>query len=219
MITMFSDITTKLKSLAVKLAGSDLEKSTVKSIELAYCNTRPSIKGQLYFEDLYDLNMFVNWDEAKVQITFIDMLDDMFTRTFHVVNVEENKEEMSRKTFVVDFVDEFSYALSNSYISRSFNVPLNQAVLEIAKDLGVDNLPHIDFEFSDVPYDKPYVTSKNINSLTYFTRELYRNGYTFYQTKTGIHIKSLDDLIPGTLITNGDYSDHPTNQYYMNKIK
>lgn len=219
MIDLFGEANCKLKSLAVNLAGNDLELSTVKSLEFAYSNTRPIIRGQLYFEDLTDMNMTTDWSTSTIQITFIDLLDDLFTRTFHIINVEENKEEMSRKTFTLDFVDEFSYALSKSFISRSFNVPLNEAVLEIAADLGVSDIPHIDIDFSEVPFDKPYITSKNLNSLTYFTRELYRNGYTFYQTKTGIFIKSLVDLIPSTLSTNGDFSDHPVNQHYMNRIQ
>ena len=218
MNNIFSETINKLKSLKVTIAGTELEPSTVKSLEFAYCNTRPIVRGQLYFNDLYDMNMLTDWSIAKVQVTFVDLLDDMFSRTFHVVNVEEANEEMGRKSFILDLVDEFSYALSQSYISRSFKIPLNEAVLEIASDLGVSEIPHIELDFSEVPYDKPYLTSKNINSLTYFTRELYRKGYTFYQTKTGILIKSLDDLIPATCPINGEFSDHPKNEYYMNKV-
>lgn len=218
MNNIFSETINKLKSLKVTIAGTELEPSTVKSLEFAYCNTRPIVRGQLYFNDLYDMNMLTDWSIAKVQVTFVDLLDDMFSRTFHVVNVEEANEEMGRKSFILDLVDEFSYALSQSYISRSFKIPLNEAVLEIASDLGVSEIPHIELDFSEVPYDKPYLTSKNINSLTYFTRELYRKGYTFYQTKTGILIKSLDDLIPVTCPLNGEFSDHPKNEYYMNKV-
>lgn len=218
MNNIFSETINKLKSLRVIVAGTELEPSTVKSLEFAYCNTRPIVRGQLYFNDLYDMNMLTDWSIAKVQVTFVDLLDDMFSRTFHVVNVEEANEEMGRKSFILDLVDEFSYALSQSYISRSFKIPLNEAVLEIASDLGVSEIPHIELDFSEVPYDKPYLTSKNINSLTYFTRELYRKGYTFYQTKTGILIKSLDDLIPATCPINGEFSDHPKNEYYMNKV-
>lgn len=218
MNNIFSETINKLKSLRVIVAGTELEPSTVKSLEFAYCNTRPIVRGQLYFNDLYDMNMLTDWSIAKVQVTFVDLLDDMFSRTFHVVNVEEANEEMGRKSFVLDLVDEFSYALSQSYISRSFNIPLNEAILEIASDLGVSEIPHIELDFSEVPYDKPYLTSKNINSLTYFTRELYRKGYTFYQTKTSILIKSLDDLIPATCPINGEFSDHPKNEYYMNKV-
>lgn len=218
MNNIFSETINKLKSLKVTVAGTELEPSTVKSLEFAYCNTRPIVRGQLYFNDLYDMNMLTDWSIAKVQVTFVDLLDDMFSRTFHVVNVEEANEEMGRKSFILDLVDEFSYALSQSYISRSFKIPLNEAVLEIASDLGVSEIPHIELDFSEVPYDKPYLTSKNINSLTYFTRELYRKGYTFYQTKTGILIKSLDDLIPATCPLNGEFSDHPKNEYYMNKV-
>lgn len=218
MNNIFSETINKLKSLKVTIAGTELEPSTVKSLEFAYCNTRPIVRGQLYFNDLYDMNMLTDWSIAKVQVTFVDLLDDMFSRTFHVVNVEEANEEMGRKSFILDLVDEFSYALSQSYISRSFKIPLNEAVLEIASDLGISEIPHIELDFSEVPYDKPYLTSKNINSLTYFTRELYRKGYTFYQTKTGILIKSLDDLIPATCPLNGEFSDHPKNEYYMNKV-
>lgn len=219
MISLFAAPNTKLKSQSVTLNGFILEKSTVKSIEFAYCNTRPIVKGQIYLEDLNDLNMSIDWSTAVIQVTYIDLLDEMFTRKFNVVDVEEIKEGLSRKSFILDLVDEFSYAFANSYISRSFNVPLNEAIMEIASDLGVDNIPYIDMDFSSVPYTKPYITSKNTNSLSYFTRELYRLGYTFYQTKTGIHIKSLQDLIPITLGINGKFSDHPTNQHYMNRIQ
>ena len=218
MINVFSETINKLKSLEVIVAGTTLEASTVKSLEFAYSNTRPTVKGQLYFNDLYDLNMLTDWSIATVQVTFIDLLDDMFIRTFHVVNVEEANEEMGRKSFVLDLVDEFSYALSQSYISRSFKIPLNEALMELSADLGVDAIPHIEMDFSDVPYSKPYLTSKNINSLTYFTRELYRKGYTFYQSKSGIHIKSMEDLIPASCPENGEFTDHPTNEYYMNKV-
>lgn len=219
MISIFAEPNSKLKTQSVKLNGATIEKSTVKSIEFAYSNTRPIVKGQIYLEDLNDLNMSIDWSTATIQVTYIDLLDDMFTRKFHVVDVEEIREGLSRKSFILDLVDEFSYAFSNSYISRSFNVPLNEAVMEIATDLGVDNIPHIEMDFSSVPYTKPYITSKNTNSLTYFTRELYRLGYTFYQTNTGIYIKSMEDLIPSTLEINGKFSDHPTNQHYMNSIQ
>ena len=219
MISIFAEPNCKLKSFKVKLNEFTLETSTIKSIEFAYSNTRPIVKGQIYLQDLNDLNMSIDWSTAIIQVTYIDLLDGMFTRKFHVVDVGEIKEDLSRKSFILDLVDEFSYAFSNSYISRSFNVPLNQAVLEIASDLGVDNVPHVEMDFSSVPYTKPYITSKNTNSLSYFTRELYRQGYTFYQTKTGIHIKSMQDLIPSTLEINGKFSDHPTNQHYMNRIR
>lgn len=218
MLDMFSETINKLKALNVNINSNSLQLSTVKSIEFAYSNTRPIIRGQLYFNDLSDINMYTDWSSSTVQIAFIDLLDDMFTRKFQVIEVEELDEEMGKKSYVLTFVDEFSYALSKSYISRSFNKPLNEALTEVIEDLGVNELSLLEYDFSEVPYDKPYITSKNINSLTYFTRELYRKGFTFYQTKTGIHIKSLEDLIPADLPSNGIFSDHPKNEYYMNRV-
>lgn len=218
MIHAFIQENNKLQNLEVIIADIEIQKETINSIEFAYDNTRPIIRGQIFFEDLYDMNMITDWSEAKIKITYIDSLDEMFMRTFNVVGVQEGKSGLGRKSLIITFVDEFSFALANSYISRSFKIPLNKALLEIAKDLGVSELDQIEFDFSNVPYDKPYMTVKNSNSLTYFTRELYRRGFTFYQTKKGVHIKSFDDLIPKDLPLNGVFKDDPDNQLYANKI-
>lgn len=218
MIHAFLQENNKLQNLEVIIADIEIQNETINSIEFAYDNTRPIIRGQIFFEDLYDMNMITNWSEAKIKITYIDALDEMFMRTFNVVGVQEDKSGLGRKSLIITFVDEFSFALANSYISRSFRVPLNRAILQIAKDLGVSELDQIDFDFSDVPFLRPYMTVKNSNSLTYFTRELYRRGFTFYQTKKGIHIKSFDDLIPKDLELNGVFKDDPDNQLYSNKI-
>ena len=218
MLNVFSESTNKLKDFKVTVGEVQLEKSTISSIEIAYDNTRPIVRAQLYFADLYDMNMITDWSEIKVEIVLVDVLDDMFVRSFNVVSVDEPKETMGRKSMILNLVDEFSYKLSKSYISRSFDVPLNEALMEIIEDLEIDKIPFIDLDFSEVPHEKPYMTVKNSNTLTYFTRELYRKGYTFYQSKNGIHIKSLEDLTPRDLPLNGLFSDHSRNQYYMNKI-
>lgn len=213
-----NQISSKLPECLFTINGTDLIKETVLTLEFAYSNTRASVIAQAVINDVYDMNKYIEWDTALVSITYVDFLGKMFYKEFKVINIQDELNSMGKKTIALTLQDTYSYALERCHISRSFNTDLVTALKQLTQELGVGSIESLEYDYPELIEKRNFVIDKGTNALVYFTKELYKEGCTFYQDKTGIRIKQLDDLIPNTLPINGEFVEDPSNEYYMNRI-
>lgn len=218
-MSLLTQVNNKLREFKVTINRAELLKESIKTIEMVYANTRPSVLGCIVIDDIYDLHSNIQWDSATVEVSYIDTFGEFFTKYFYVTDVNEDKGTMGGRVLALKIQDIFSHTLATTHISKGYNVDLVSALNLLSNEVSINRIPNFEYDYSSFKgSSNPIVLSKNVNALDYFTKEFYRVGYTFYQDKSGIHVKGLNDLIPNTLPYNGIFSDRAENEYYMNKI-
>jgi len=208
----------KLQDYHVFIDDVDLIKETIISVEVSYKNNTPIVYSKVIFNDIYDMNLLRTWRNIEVQISYIDIFDESINKKFVILNVTEQYDDSFKKVLVLELQDKFSYVLENSYISKSFNDNPTSAFLAYAKELEIDAISDLTLETTNVESTYNFVVPNNESNLSFFIKELYKHGYTFYQNKTSICVKSLSDLAPEILPVNGLYLNETNNQLYQNKI-
>lgn len=220
-----SDFLTKTPSLLVdydvRVGKISLPKETITSIELVYSNTSVKVMAELIFVDLMDMNAILDWDKSNIYITYTDLENKMFFKEFRVIGIYEETNNLGRKSYVISLQDIFSYKLGNCFLSKGYDKPLTEALSDIIGILKIDNLDNLEYKFSEIPnfpQNFSFVLSKNISALDYFTRELYRWGCTFYQDKTTVYIKNIEDLNYTKFNRAGNFTNQTINELSWNRI-
>jgi hypothetical protein len=205
----------KLSDYSVKIGEINLIKECIISVEIIYDNSSPKILSSVIFDDLYDMNLQQEWNETTVQINYIDVFETQVQHDFIIVDIIEKYNNQNDKFFIIKLQDKFSYILEHSFLSKSFNTNIINAIEEYITELNLENY---NYDFSSLTENYNFIISKHIHNLESFQIELRKQGFSFYQTKNAIVIKSLTDLIPSSLPINGLYLNETDNQLYMNRI-
>lgn len=204
----------KLKNYDVTIDDVSLIKECIVSVEISYVNNTPEVIARLLFNDLYDMNLLRTWRDCEVNVSYIDVYDKAVSKDFVITNVTEKYSTENEKLFVIDMQDKFSYTLDNSFLSKGFKTNPLTALQEY--------ISYFEFEdetfLSEFTENYNFTVPKNMSNLKFFLSEFSRYGYTFYQDKSGICVKSLTDLLPESLVFNGLYLNETDNQLYKNKI-
>lgn len=211
-------VSNKLKNYDVKVGEVELFNETILSVEVSYKNNTPVVFGKLIFNDIYDMNLIHVWRDVGVHISYIDVFDVQVSKNFTILSVTEQYDNMFKKVFVLELQDNFSYELENSYLSKGFNSDPTLALKEFITELEIGEIEGSSLEFTNVGSAYNFVVPKNISNLEFFLHEFYKHGYTFYQDKYNVCVKSLSDLSPETLPDNGLFMNETNNQLYKNKI-
>jgi len=207
----------KLKDYSITIGGTELVKEVLISTEIAYNNQSPKVLGKIVIDDLYDLNHQIEWDASTVEVKYMDLFDTEVKKEFVILHISEIYDDKNDKSFVIELQDTFSYKLEHSYLCKSFTGNIITAIEDYISELDLGDYS-TDFSAFDGT-DEGFVIPQHINNLEAFLIELNKHGFTFYQTKTDVVIKSIDDLAPGELPDNGDeYLNETDNKLYMNRI-
>ena len=182
----------------------------------------PSIYGNITIADKADIANLVDLKTASVKIYYIDNYDEMFYRTFKIINISESYNNRKQKILDFKLRDDVSYFLDNLYISKSFNTSRASAISDIISEYKLTDLltsTKLVFEKEDDGITGNLVLNKNLSVLDFFEKEFNRIGFSFFQNKKGLYIKNKDNLLPDKLpLINGIFSQIATNQLYKNKI-
>lgn len=208
----------KLNNYNVIIGDIDLVKETILSVEVSYKNNTPVVLGKIIINDLYDLSMLQKWRDVGVQISYIDIFEVEVSKVFTILSVTEQYDDQFKKVFVIELQDIFSYTLEHSYLSKSFNVDLTTALNTYLTRLGIDALDNLTLNLTSVGSVYPFAVPKNMSNLQFFLMEFYKHGFTFYQDKSNVYVRSLTDLDPTGLPSNGLFLNETDNQLYKNKI-
>lgn len=204
----------KLNDYTITIGDIELIKEVIISVEIAYTNSTPKILSKIIIDDLYDLNLQQEWHNSTVEIKYTDIFKTETTHDFVILNIVEKSDIKNDKFFIINLQDKFSYTLEHSFISKSFKTNIITCINKYIEQLNLEYTT--DFSTSSNSYN--FVIPNHINNLDAFLIEICKKGYSFYQTRDLIVIKSIADLLPSKLTYNGLYKDETDNQLYMNKI-
>lgn len=194
------------------------------SYDMAYTRNSPVLYGYFCFNDYHDVLTNVDIKNCSIEVYFNDLFNSSFLRRFKVLEMSEHYTATRSKIYMLFIMDEISYALSNIYVSKSFSGSRVSALKSIFEEykipalLSKTNLK-MDFASDSGVQNTSFVLTTNMSVLDFFMAELQRVGYSFYQTRDGIYIKSYDDLLPSKLPeVQGEFTQETSNQLYKNII-
>lgn len=218
------NITSKLFNHSVQIGTIDLPLDSVVSVEVYFRNDTPKVLCTLIINDIFDMSSYTTWRDQVVTIYYEDIFNNSTKKEYVVLHVEEEYNNIKEKVITLELQDTFSFALEHTFTSKGFItnpiLALRSYIDDYLKLTYVsDTTSELDFT-AWAGADYSFTVPNNINILDWFLSEFTRHGYTFYQTKTKICVKSLKDLLPSTLPLNDDthFTNETNNQLYKNFI-
>lgn len=212
----------ELKKVKVEFNGEEISNPMLTSIEIRYKHNTPKILGKLVINDLIDINVHWKWRELTIKIFYMDLFDKTVCKEYRILDVKEAQDDQDKKIFVLEIQDKFSYILENSYLSKSFNGTVTDALQEYCTELGIDSFPWAELEINPCETSGEFTVPKHINNLEWFLETFRKCGFYFWQDKKKVIVKSLEELSPNMLPPNNespnDYRNEIGNQMYQNKI-
>ena len=208
-----------LKNLTVSIDENDILIEDVLSAEIFWTNSL-KVSGSIIVNDNVDWgNLLPLNGTNKLVFYAADVYDEYYFKTFIITKVTEVKYKGKFKSFEFEFLDVLSYAMMNTYISKSYT---DATISDILEDFWTENSwdDLLDIEcvktfdattevkdFKVVPQDRSF--------YDYIMYELKREGYLLYQTRKEVLLKNKDDLLPAKLETlEFDYTElHPRAEY------
>lgn len=216
--------TSKVAGYGVQLGTLNLTKDSIISLEVSYRNDTPKVLCNLIINDIYDLGSYLVWRDQKVTIHYMDIFNNYTKKEYNILHIEEAYNDVKEKILTLELQDSFSFMLEHTFVSKGFATNPVLALTSYINDYlkltyVTDTTSVIDFTtWAGTNYN--FVVPNNVNALDWFLFEFKKYGYTFYQTKTKICVKSLKDLVPSGLPLNDDthFTNEAENQFYKNFI-
>lgn len=211
------NISNKLKSYSVQIDKYDLLDEMIISIDINYQINTPKITGILIINDIFNLNDVVTWADTLIKIQYMDLFDNLTSKIFKVININEYRFNINGKGLLINLQDTFSYGLEKSFLSKGYNDTPGNALDDYIKELKLNTDYTLDF--SKIEDKKSFIVPKSKNNLDFFTSEFFKYGYNFYQSKDKVNLKSQKDQELSKLYEHTDtFVDVTDNQLYMNRI-
>lgn len=192
------------------------------TFDTEFSNESPEVNAELVLRDLYAMNIVVNWYNAKITLSYMDLFNELTEKTYYVNGVINFEYGIYKKALKIYMQDEFSYKLGNSFLGKGFtSITIDAIIKQYIDNLSLESPYQIDFE--EVPLlpgeSEEFVVPRNENNLGFFIRELDRRGFSFYQTRTSLVIKNEKKMTLSALEALPEvFTDETRNQLYMNKI-
>lgn len=209
----------ELNSLKIDIGDFSVNEDELVSLEISYEGNTPVVLATLIFKDTYNFNELQDWKDCEVYVKIVDNSKKDIEKRFIITNISEQENEKKEKTFFLELQDKFSYTFEKSFHAYSFNSNPKEA---ITKYTSILKLEDFDIDVGDISETFDFVIPANKNNLESFLSEFKKHGFTFYQTKSGIFIKSVDDLLPSNLPSNDDeqmfFTDETANKLFINRI-
>jgi len=219
---------TILKHLSIKIDDVEINPTEIVTAEIKTSFFDFGVRGSIKIKDSFDLNN--NKDQPfnndnTISISARDFLKNQFYRTFKITKITSGLFGERMKIFDVEFIDEITYKLMNTYISRSFtDTPVN-AFKEYLTHIGIDDLiasNRMEYDIVDSSTSHSFVVPQDISALEFFTKFLKQENIRFWQDRNKFYIKEIDiSSVPPLLKPDGTdlhYSNDVLNNEYVFKI-
>lgn len=195
----------------------DVDIDLVESFQLDFSNESMVTSGSLIIDDQAFLNQFIQFSDQIVTIEYMDIFEEITRIKSRILNVNHVKYGNNQTGYEILLQDEFSYALQNSFLGRSYQSGNFQDVVnDFQQQLGVDLSAR--FVTGNLRFDTPLVVPKHINNLKFFEDELLRMGQSFQGKRDRIQIYTQDDVIFSNLPEDDVFTEVEKNQNYKNRI-
>lgn len=222
---IFTEITI-LKAFTIWINDVEVFQEDVLSLELKYSFDKFMISGTLSIKDSFgiaELDLFNGQTEIKIFAR--DFFDEVFERKFVVTSVSQQDYNERFKAYTFSLVDRIYFAMVNAYVSTGFNDIPSNALSKFFEQLNIDDIvddEKLTKDFDVIGTPEPFCVPQDRSSYEFFTQQMRRVGYRWWQTRDSLHAKKVDiNQLPESTDDNGDpivYSNNTDNDKYAFKI-
>lgn len=218
--------TSILKNMSFSIISNNKElkilNEHISSYEMKYERNSPILIGFLIFTDMFDIIRAIDIKEVRIQVYFNDLFNKSFIRYFKVIDSIESYDKMKSKHYLFSLVDEVSYALSNIYISKSFQSSKVVAFKQILNEYNINSIISNNKLKTLIEVDsnnENFVIPKNVSVLDFFISEFNKIGYSFFQTRDGFYVRKFENISPVKLEEIKEpFMYNASNQLYKHLI-
>lgn len=219
---------TILRHYSIKIDGQEMIPDEIISLEVKNDFFNFGISGVLKIKDSFDLNnsgIVLFNSSNKLTISIQDFLQDKSYRTYVITSVNYEPADERFKIIDIHFVDEISYILNNTYLSKGFNTTPIAAFKEYLTYLGIDDIVSSNkmiYDIEDTSTLQQFVVPQNTSVFEYFSWLFMQDNIRIWQDRATLHIK---EVKPASLIPQNDangnqiiYTNNTLNNEYIFKI-
>jgi len=216
------------QTITVTIDGFDLAPDDMLNFKLDQRYDTFGLYGTLQIMDTYDVknNGLAKFNIlSKVVVSITDFSGTTSKRTFRILSEQSELINETHKTIKFALIDEITYILSTSYISKGFNDTAVNAFMSYLTELKVTDVIKADkllLDTVDTSISQTFIVPQNQSVLEFFEYQLNKENIRMYQTRNAVHIKEiLPNNIPLSTTMNGDdviYSNDVPEHDYLYKI-
>jgi len=218
--------TSLLKNVQVKIDDFVVPKDDVLTIETKYDFFNFPIITTLKIKDSFDMFNYQIKPKEKnlITISLTDITDEKIHKTFIITDYVVNMSNERFKVVTIHGVDEISYILNTSYISKSFNDTPVSAFKQYVDNIKLSDIMtknKISIDDNDTSESTNFVVPQNESVLDFFLYQLSKENIRMWQDKKNIHIKEVKpSTLPIAKGPNGDliFKNNTLNNEYIAKI-
>jgi len=195
------------KELLISIDGQVIHNIDLVHFYTYQRNYKFGLFADLKIVDTYDINNngITNFNaNTSIRVSITDFQNNNTIRTFRIMEMTADVHKENHKTILFRLVDEITYILSNTYISKGFNdTPVN-ALQAYFKELSIDTLITNDkmtLDIVDPGRTMNFVVPQHMSLLDFFVYTFNQENIQFYQSRSAIHIK---EVVPSQLTLTTD---------------
>lgn len=218
---------TILENIQIYIDDFEILSDEFVSLEMKNNFFNLDISGTLKIKDSFDVFnsgkvKFINKNKITIHLT--DFLKKKIKRVFYITGVNSNQHNERFKILDIFFIDEITYLMSTSYLSKSFNASSVSALSACLDNLNIDEVlenSKVEKNFSDSGVVQTFAVTRDKSILEFFYNRLKKENIRIWQDIDNFYIKefSLSELSVKQL-DNKDilYSNRTLNNSYVFKI-
>lgn len=211
---------TILKKFTINVGGIELSKEDIINLSIEYSLFNSFVKGSLSFKDSFQLSDLNIWNTSTlIEIYAVDLFDNVFERRFICTNVSNDNYNERFKQYSISFMDELSFNLMNTYISKGFTenmITSFQQCIEKLIDHDVIEQWPITFNSDTVSTKTTFCIPGNMSLYDFYLYQFRKENIRFYYKRNNVFVEKIDF---SSLETNEDlYTNNTDNDSYAYKI-
>ncbi len=212
-----------LKEFKITLNDIVLSKEDIITTEILWDKSKLDVTGSVVIKDTFNLSNLGIFDGATViDIYSVDIFDTVFHRKFRITKVLKEKYNGTFDVVVLNFMDEVSYKLKNTYIGKSFNGKLSDCISSYFDHLEISKLleaTKIKLDIEDTSIVSNFAVPQDRSFYDFISQELKLQGYTWFQTRNSLHIVGRENLLIESIEKiEHPFTDKTANAMYSFKI-
>jgi len=217
-----------LKQCIVYIDGTEIISEDIVTFEIKQNIDTFGIYGTLKMKDTFDINNSGLFDlngNNELEIFMADAFESESKRTFKITSTNVGINERGFKVYEFSFVDVITFALQNTFISKSFNASPVDAFSQYMTFMGIDEMltnDDLTTDIVDTAEVVNFVVPQNVSVLDYFLSVFKLENIRMWQDRYGIYVKEvIPSAMPISLDGSGGeitYTDNVSGNEYAYKV-
>lgn len=217
-----------LKFLEVRIDDFIIIPDDVITFEWKYDLFDFGVSGYGRIRDSFDMTNsgFVNINGTnKLTISMMDVLGDKTIKTYRITKFTSTRVNERFKNIDIEFQDEMTYKLKNTYISKSFNATPIDVLNTYITDLKLQDDLDLDKMTTDIVAggtSQLMVVPQHINVIDFIKEKLSYDNIRIWFDRYKLYAKEIKpselQVVKDPEGRDLEFSDNVSNNYYLFKI-